>query len=79
MKHRCPNCESYDVVVNSKGEITCFTCFNINSTDNLFEIKLKKQATPPPFPFELERRRAKRKTARQYDEIKSFEFIRKIV
>jgi uncharacterized Zn finger protein (UPF0148 family) len=62
MRKHCPNCESLDVQLNEKGQLVCFTCFNIFSSDSLMD----RHASPelPPFPEELERRTNKRKESR---------------
>jgi hypothetical protein len=38
----CKNCESTDVIKTEDGKIFCFTCMNLNSTDDINEIKAKE-------------------------------------
>ena len=79
MSIMCPICESFDVYKNENGDRVCFTCLNIQSTDDLNDISAKK-ITPPPFPETMERRKVRR-TSRKISSasLKTSSFIKGVV
>jgi hypothetical protein len=71
MKRQCPKCESMDVKLNEKGQLICFTCFNISSTDSARELSARSDKDIPPFPAELERKHEVRRTRKNNSSVDS--------
>ena len=72
MKYQCPYCESFDVKRDEEGKMTCFTCFNIYSSDMI----MTDSNTPPPFPERLERRKERRRSVVSRERVQSPKFIK---